>query len=183
MYRLFVAVDLSENVREAVSRICTGIPGVRWVDGAHLHLTLRFIGDADDSLFGRIRKELAGVAASSFPLVLRGVGCFPPRRDPRVLWVGVERSDDLLCLQRRIEEALERCGLEPESREFSPHITLARLKGMPFSGVSSFLEKNRLFSVSPIQIYEFHLYSSTLAPRGAIHRREASYPLKGVSAG
>jgi 2'-5' RNA ligase len=179
MYRLFVAVDLSENASEAICRICTGIQGVRWIDGAQLHLTLRFIGDADDSLFDRIRKELAGATAASFPLVLRGVGYFPPRRDPRVLWVGVERSDDLLCLQRRVEEALEKCGLEPESREFSPHITLARLKGMPLSGVTSFLEKNRLFMTPPIQISEFHLYSSTLTPRGAIHRREVSYPLKG----
>jgi 2'-5' RNA ligase len=179
MYRLFVAVDLTENAREAVCGICTGIPGVRWVDGSQLHLTLRFIGDADDSLFGRMRKELADIAAAPFSLILRGVGCFPPRRDPRVLWVGVERSEDLLSLQRRIEEALERCGIEPESRGFSPHITLARLKGMPLSGVVPFLEKNRLFMTTPVQISEFHLYSSTLAPRGAIHRREASYPLKG----
>lgn len=179
MYRLFVAVDVSEQARDAISRICSGMVGVRWVDGSQLHLTLRFIGDADGSLFGRIRQELAGVAGPSFPLYLRGVGSFPPRRDPRVLWVGVERSGDLLLLHHRVEEALARCGLEPEKREFAPHITLARLKGASFSGVASFLDKNRLFSVPPFQISEFHLYSSTLAPQGAIHRREVSYPLKG----
>jgi 2'-5' RNA ligase len=179
MYRLFVAVDLDENAKEAISCICTGIPGVKWVDTGQLHLTLRFIGDADTSLFGRIRDELAGVAACPFSLALRGVGRFPPKRDPRVLWVGIERSEGLSSLQRLIEEALERSGLEPEPREFNPHITLARLKDIPISKIAPFLERNRLFATSPVPVAEFHLYSSTLSPRGAIHNRLVSYPLRG----
>lgn len=179
MHRLFVAVDLDENAKEAISGICTGIPGVKWVGAAQLHLTLRFIGDADDSLCDRIREELTCVAAVPFSLVLRGVGRFPPKRDPRVLWAGIEQSEGLLSLQRLIEEALERCGLEPELREFNPHITLARLKDIPLSIIAPFLERNRLFAAPPVPVVEFHLFSSTLSPRGAIHNRLLSYPLKG----
>jgi RNA 2',3'-cyclic 3'-phosphodiesterase len=179
MHRLFVAVDLDENAREAVSRICSGIPGVKWVDAIQLHLTLRFIGDANDSLCERIREELAGVTAAPFTLALRGVGRFPPKRDPRVLWVGIEQSEGLFSLHRLIEEAMERIGLEPELREFSPHITLARLKDMPLSKIAPFLERNRLFATPPVPMAEFHLYSSTLSTRGAIHNRLASYPLWG----
>lgn len=179
MYRLFVAVDLTANAREAVSRICTGIPGVKWIDAAQLHLTLRFIGDADDTLLGRIREELADIAAAPFSLILRGVGRFPPKRDPRVLWVGIERSEHLFCLYRLVEAALERSGLEPEPRDFIPHITLARLKVMPSVTLAPFLENNRLFATPPVPVVEFHLYSSTLSPRGAIHKRLASYPLRG----
>jgi 2'-5' RNA ligase len=177
-YRLFTAVDLSDQAREAIGRICAGIPGVKWLDPAQLHLTLRFIGDADSSLFVRIREELSGVEAKAFELSLQGVGRFPPKRDPRVLWVGVERNEALPRLRQSVEQALERCGLEPEGQGFSPHITLARLKDMPWSPVAAFLERNRLFSTPPFPVSEFHLYSSTLTPRGAIHRREASYPLR-----
>lgn len=179
MYRLFVAVDLDEKAREAISCICTGIPGVKWVDAGQFHLTLRFVGDTDTSLFGRIRDELAGVTAAPFSLALRGVGRFPPKREPRVLWVGIEPCEGLSFLQRLIEEALQRSGLEPEQRGFSPHITLARLKDMPASKIAPFLERNSLFSTSPVSVTEFHLYSSTLSPQGAIHHRLVSYPLRG----
>lgn len=179
MHRLFVAVDLTEHALDAISRICTGISGVKWVDRARLHLTLRFIGDADDSMLDRIRRELAGVSAPPFCLVPRGVGRFPPKKDPRVLWVGVDQCEGLFSLQRFVEEALRRSGLQPESRAFTPHITLARLKDVPLSKVTSFLENQRLFSTRPVPVVEFHLYSSILSPRGALHQRLASYSLQG----
>jgi len=177
MYRLFVAIDLNESAKEAVASICRGMPGVKWIDPDHLHLTLRFIGDADESLFLRIKRELAAVSASPFPLLLRGVGRFPPKRDPRVLWVGVDRGEEVIGLQGQIERALVRTGLEPEGRAFSPHITLARLRDTPFAGIATFLERNRLFEAPPVPVTGFHLYSSTLTAKGAVHRREASYLL------
>lgn len=178
-YRLFTAVDLPDEVKESVRRICTGIPGVRWVDEGLLHLTLRFIGDADSTLFERIRAGLAEVEEKPFELSLHGAGRFPPKRDPRVVWVGVEATEALIRLQHLVEQALVKCGLAPEDRKFSPHITIARLKDLPVSPVAAFLEANRLFSTPPFPVTDFHLYSSTLTPRGAIHRREATYPLKG----
>lgn len=175
MYRLFVAVDLTEPAKEAVASICRGIPGVKWLDPAQLHLTLRFIGDAEETLFLSIKKELATVSATAFQLLMRGVGRFPPKRDPRVLWVGVDRCEEIIRLRDQVELALVRTGLEPEGRAFSPHITLARLRDMPFTGVAPFLERNRLFQAPPVPVTEFHLYSSTLTAKGAVHRREASY--------
>ncbi len=177
MYRLFVAIDLNESAKEAVAGICRGMPGVKWIAPDHLHLTLRFIGAADETLFLRIKRELATVSAPPFPLLLRGVGRFPPRRDPRVLWAGVDRCEEVIRLQVRIERALVKTGLEPEDRAFSPHITLARLRDMPFAGIAPFLEQNRLFEAPPVPVTEFHLYSSTLSAKGAVHRRETSYLL------
>lgn len=179
MYRLFTAVDLSEEVKDSVCRICSGIPGGKWVEAAQLHLTMRFIGNADLSLFERIREGLAGVEAKPFELSLRGVGRFPPMRNPKVLWVGVETSETLVCLQHLVEQVLVKCGLAPEERKFFPHITIARLKDMPLSPVATFLVKNRFFSTPSFPVTEFHLYSSTLTLHGAIHHREATYPLKG----
>jgi len=178
-YRLFTAVDLPDEVKQAIGRICTGIPGVRWLDPAQLHLTLRFIGDADAQLFAEIRDELGRIETKAFELSLRGVGRFPPKRDPRVLWVGVEASDPLMRLQGLVEQALNRCGIEPEERGFSPHITLARLRDAAWSPVAAFLERNHLFSTPAFEVTGFYLYSSTLTPGGATHRREAAYPLNG----
>ena len=174
MYRLFVAIDLTESAKEAVTKICSGLPGVKWVDPAQMHLTLRFIGDADETLFLRIRKELATVSAPAFRMLLRGVGRFPPKREPHVLWVGVDRSDSIIQLRDQVERALVRTGLEPEGRAFSPHITLARVRDMPAARVAPYLEQHRLFEAPPIPVNEFHLYSSILSAKGAIHRREAS---------
>lgn len=178
-YRLFTAVDLPDEIRESVKRLCTGISGVRWLDPSQLHLTLRFIGDVDPPLFERISEELGRIEAEPFELSLQGVGRFPPRRDPRVLWVGVETSEPLARLRNRVEQALTNCGIAPEERGFSPHITLARLKEMPWSPVTAFLERNRHFATPRFKVTGFFLYSSTLTPKGAIHRREAAFPLKG----
>ncbi len=179
MYRLFVAVDLPDEIRNSVSDICAGIPGVKWIDPEQLHLTIRFIGDADEALFVAIRQELAEITGPPFTLSLRGVGRFPPHREPRVLWVGLERSGELALLRDQVEQALVKVGLEPEGRAFSPHITLARLREPQVPLVSRFLERNGHFSGGPFPVTEFHLYSSTLTRQGAIHRREASYPLAG----
>jgi RNA 2',3'-cyclic 3'-phosphodiesterase len=177
MHRLFVAVDLPEETKMAVSRICTGVPGAKWVDPSQIHLTLRFIGGVDDTLFERMRSDLSGIVSSPFTLVVGGVGRFPQKRDPQVLWVGLERNDALVRLRDLVEQAVVKCGLEPEGRGFSPHITVARLNNPQLSSVAAFLEKNSRFAVSPVHITEFHLYSSTLTPRGAIHRRESTYQL------
>ncbi|HOP39512.1 MAG TPA: RNA 2',3'-cyclic phosphodiesterase [Geobacteraceae bacterium] len=179
MYRLFVAIDLPEDVRAEIRDLQRVIPGVKWVDMAQFHLTLRFIGDADEALFDRIRDELSGIKSPPFSLSLRGVGYFPPKRDPRVLWVGIDRSETLFGLRNLVEKALVRSGIEPEGRSFSPHITIARIKGAKVSPLSALLRDHERFAVQPFPVSEFILYSSTLRPQGAIHRKEAVYPLSG----
>ena len=111
---------------------------------------------------------------------MKGVGHFPPGKHPRVLWVGMEGGAPLLELQREVELALIGVGIEPEERRFSPHITLARLKETPAAAVAAFEERFGAFRTEPFPVAEFHLYSSTLTREGAIHKREASYPLVAV---
>jgi 2'-5' RNA ligase len=179
VYRLFVAIDLPEETKEAISTLRNPLRGARWVEAAQLHLTLRFIGDADDVLFNKIRNNLSGITMPPFSLALRGVGYFPPKRDPKVLWAGVDRSAPLLNLQNLVEKELLRSGIEPERRSFSPHITIARLKETPASMIAPFLQNNSLFAAPSFSVTEFILYSSTLTSQGAIHRQEAIYPLRG----
>ncbi len=175
--RLFVAIDLPEQISEGLGRICSGLPGARWVRPEQLHLTLRFIGDVDGGQFADIRDELTGIAVAPFSLQLDGLGVFPPRGRPRVIWAGLGRSDDLIRLRNQIESALARVGIARETRRFSPHITLARLKSTPPARVGRFLEQHGLLTSPPFSVERFFLYSSQLGRNGAIHTIEAAYPL------
>jgi 2'-5' RNA ligase len=178
MYRLFVAIDMPEQVKEAVAGIAgRDLAGARLVPKEQLHLTLRFIGDADEAQFQAIKKALGSIQGAHFPLFLKEVGHFPPGRRPRVLWVGMEESAPLRKLQQEVEQALLAAGVPPEERGFSPHITLARLKETPPGKVITLEEKHRQFKAGPFPVEEFYLYSSTLTREGAIHKREAVYRL------
>lgn len=179
MPRLFVAIDLPDEYRNAVADIGRDLPGARRVPREQLHLTLRFIGEVSDDTFAAVRSALAGVKGAAFPLALRGIGHFPPGRHPRVLWVGVDGGGQLLELQQEVELALIGAGVPPDERKFSPHLTLARLKETPPGQVAVLEESYRDFSAGPFPVGEFYLYSSTLTRNGAIHTREASFSLQG----
>ncbi len=177
MIRLFVAIDLPDAVKNGLSRICFGLPGAKWVQMDQIHLTLRFIGDVDGALFHDISSVLETVQDREFPLAIKGLGHFPPRKDPRVLWVGLEKCDELLSLRKKIDSCLVRLGVKSEKRKFAPHITLARLRKTPLSRMTTFLAGNALFSLPAFQVTSFFLYSSVLTPKGAIHTQEAVYRL------
>lgn len=178
MYRLFVAIDFPEDIIQQLTRLCYGMPGARWVDEDQLHLTLRFIGEVDGGQFREIRDELATVKVAPFRMSLKGIGHFPPRKKPRVLWAGVEKNETLLLLKNKVDAALSRVDLPGDDRKFAPHVTLARFKEPPsFNRLTTYIAGNNLFSTMPFAISAFHLYSSQLTPKGAIHTIEASYPL------
>jgi len=177
MPRLFIAIDPPVPVRDALMRLCHGVPGAKWVAPEQLHLTLRFIGEVDNGLFDDIADALGEVAAPAFTLALDGVGHFPPRGAPRVLWAGVADGDPVRRLHGRIETRLQRLGLAPDRRNFAPHVTLARLKQAPLIKVRDYLALNAGFATEAFPVDEFHLYSSRLGSAGAAHRVEASYPL------
>jgi 2'-5' RNA ligase len=177
MPRLFIAVDPPEDIRENLEAMSFGIPGAKWVGPEQLHLTVRFIGEVDGAVFRDIKNILAEIHVASFSLQLKGVGYFPPRGAPRVLWVGLEKSEPLQLLRKKIDAALLRIRVQPEGRKFSPHITMARLKNSPVHKIANFLAGNGLFSQEPFQVEDFKLYSSILSPKGAYHRVERIYPL------
>ena len=132
--RVFVAVGISAEAREqligAVERIRQEVPqGIQWANPEGMHLTLKFLGNIPSASVGPLLECLKPVAseASPFPLHLAGLGMFPNRRKPRVLWAGVDGDlDELSSLQQASEEAINALGYPPEQRPFRPHITLGR---------------------------------------------------------
>jgi 2'-5' RNA ligase len=176
--RLFVALDLPAPVKRSLEPLAKGLGDIRWSTPDQQHLTLRFIGDVGNGAVHDVVEALATVPAAPFELTLKGLGHFPPRGEPRVLWVGVEKSAGLASLKRRIDRALRDAGLPPESRKFAPHITIARIRD-PLSPtrLGTYLMRHSLYRSAPFPISSFHLYSSWLRADGAEHQIEASYEL------
>lgn len=175
--RLFVAIDPPDGIRDQLSALCCGLPDARWTPPEQFHLTLCFIGEVDGSSFLDIREALAKIAFPAFSLRLHGVGFFPPRGQPRVVWAGVEKSEPLMALQRKIATRLFNLGYEPENRKFSPHITLARLQQTSAAKVGKYLELHGLLGSPPFGVHQLLLYSSILGRKGASHVVERVYPL------
>lgn len=177
MPRLFIALDLPEDVVAALDRLCEGLPGARWSDPEQFHLTLRFVGEVGQGLFYEIGEALASVRHPPFELALKGLGQFPPRGAPHTLWAGVDDpSGALPTLRRRIERALEEVGAEPERRKFTPHVTLGRFRvPPPEERLGSYLFRRNLFRTARFPVGSFALCSSRLRPDGSLHATEARY--------
>jgi 2'-5' RNA ligase len=174
---LFVGIALPEDLRTRLAALCGGIPGARWVAPENLHLSLRFIGEVEDTLIDDIDTALARIRAPAFDLTFADVGRFESGRKPRTLWVGVERSPPLERLQVKIEAAIVGLRLAPESRKFTPHVTLARFKSTPARRVAAFLSAHSLFRHGPVPVDRFTLFSSQLGKGGSVYRVEADYAL------
>jgi len=179
MFRLFVAIDLPQEIKNRIEPICCGVPGARWLEPDQWHLTLRFVGEVDGGLFRDILDTLGEVKAEPFALTLKGLGFFPLRGTPETIWVGVEKSDGLVLLRGRVEGALAKAGLARDSRKFSPHVAIARLRQPHVPRLAGYLSANGLFESPNFRVDRFGLYSSVLSSSGAQYELEAEYPLNG----
>ncbi len=178
MMRLFTAIPLPQEIRAILHAMGRALPGARPVPQDQIHITLRFIGEVEGSLLHDIKERLSSLEFDSFSLAIRGVGHFPPRRKPRVIWAGLHPTEKLSSLKRKIDSNLQHCGIAPEQRKFSPHVSLVRLQNCPIKRVTEFLAGNSFLAFDALQINCFNLYSSKLTPKGAIHTLEQSYPLR-----
>lgn len=176
MTRLFVAVPLPPSLRMSLSQLRSGIPGARWVEPEMLHLTLRFIGEVDGAAEEDVHVALADIEAEPFEVTLAGVGQFGDKK-PHTLWAGVKAGEKLVRLVSKIEQALQRAGFPPETRRYTPHVTLARLRDVKPARVASFLTAHGLFQATPFLVTQFTLFSSFLSRNGALYRAEADFPL------
>ena len=176
MIRLFTAIEIPEGVRLQLSLLQGGIPGARWVPIENMHLTLRFIGEVDEAVARDIDDLLADIRAPAFSLSLKGVGEFG-RKEGRALWAGAANGEAMQHLAAKIESALQRMGLPAETRKYSPHVTLARLKDVEMSEVQGFLTTHALFRSPAFEVTQFALFSSLASARGSRYRLESAYPL------
>jgi RNA 2',3'-cyclic 3'-phosphodiesterase len=175
MLRLFVGIGFPPALKLQLSLLRSGVPGAKWVDPGNFHLTLRFIGETDEVVAADIDDALVRLRARRFTLQLAGTGVFGDR--PRSLWVGVERSPELVALRDKIEQALIRAGLPPEQRKFAPHVTLARLHNPALDQLGGFLAANAQFRADPLPVEGFSLIASFQTKAGSVYEDQAEYPL------
>lgn len=174
MLRLFVGIALPPELRLHLSLMAAGVPGAKWVDPGNYHLTLRFIGDVDEGQAADIDDALARIRAPRFDVTLASVGHF----GLRMLWVGIERNAALQHLHEKVESALHRLGFAPEERRYTPHVTLARLKGVSEGKLQSYLSAHALFRAAPFTVDHFSLIASYLTKSAAIYEDQADYALR-----
>ena len=184
--RLFVALEISAAVRGNLAALIEELRGaeaaatknkVRWVRAENLHVTLKFIGNVDAGRLEAIRGALGEVGTDgAVELHFRGVGFFPNERRPRVLWAGISASPNLAPLATGIDARLEKLGIARETREYAPHLTLARFNP---PGISEKLraaaQENPGREFGAVRTGEFHLFESKTRPTGAEYTRLSSF--------
>ena len=179
--RAFVALPLPDSLRRAVAetieRLTPSLPGVRFVRGEGAHVTLRFLGWTRADTIAALGAPLRAAAAACPPLDLavRGLGTFPERGRPRVLWLGLEVPRAAAALQAACERAAVAAGFEPETRAFHPHLTLGRwgdrARRLPLPDVD----------LGSAHVGELVLYRSELRPSGSVYTPLAVFPLGGAA--
>ncbi len=177
MIRLFIAIDIPEAIRKELEGFGRSIPNARPVPMDQFHLTLKFIGEVEENRILDIDDALKEIIQPEFSLRLKGVGTFPPRGAPRILWAGVEPMDRTIALRNSIERTLAAKGIPRDKRKFFPHLTLARLSNCPIHSLQQFLAGNAFLQTPEFEVEYFHLYSSWLTKKGALHTIQSSYPL------
>jgi 2'-5' RNA ligase len=171
--RLFVAIEIPDNIRGALAAFLKEMQGVapqaKWVRAENLHVTLKFLGETEATKVRAVKDGLEGIHSDGrVTLDFRGLGFFPNEKRPRVFWAGMEASANLKTLAQDIEEAMHRLGFPPEERPFAPHLTLARFNppGLP-PKLAREVKENSSREFGNFSTREFHLIESKLKPSGA----------------
>jgi 2'-5' RNA ligase len=188
--RLFVAVELDAGVAQKLAefsdelrrRAMSLAPGARmtWVGPGQLHVTVRFIGEADAAQAAAIAAALQPeLPVKTFDMIVEGAGAFPPTGAPRVLWAGITGgAGELSALEQEVSERLGACGVEREDRPYRPHLTLARVRDASGLRSKPLFEKlaGRGFGTTPVEAIT--LFQSRTSPQGATHMPLQRTPLR-----
>src|SRR5262245_23344091 len=176
MPRIFTGLEIPASVAQSLSGLRGGLPGARWIDPENYHVTLRFIGDVDDAVAHEVASTLGRVRRGPFELYFEDLTSFGGRR-PRAIVATLGPVPALLELQAEHERLMQRVGLEPEGRKFTPHVTLARLRDSSSLQVAEYLALRAPFRSLPFKVSRFVLFSSRASVGGGPYVVEAAYPL------
>ena len=185
MIRAFIAIDIDPQVREnitrAIGQLRSRVLEVRWIAPANFHLTLKFLGDIEQTQI-----EAIGAALEErlrpfprFTINAKGLGVFPDLRRPRIMWIGLA-GNELTTLAAQVELALLPLGFAPEKRNFTPHLTIGRWRqtDRPSKTLGQELESLKDYQFGASNVDEVILFQSVLKPEGAIYTRAKAVTLR-----
>jgi 2'-5' RNA ligase len=160
-------------IAEALVRLDPHLPGVRWAKAGQIHLTLAFLGSVTVEAEKKLHAQLSTIRFASFFLPLHGLGTFPARGRPKIIWIGVGAGHPhLFQLHKRVTDAALAASLEPDLRPWHPHLTLARCQEVAVQSVRPFLRDHADFDLGMVRFDAFHLKSSELTAGGSVYRDE-----------
>jgi 2'-5' RNA ligase len=172
--RAFLAIPLPRQLQESIHCIQTelqaSITEARWTRPENLHLTLHFFGEIEQETLEKLKVSVLSIKGCQrpFQVEVKGLGAFPNPYRPRVIWLGLKPRGQLEQLHRAIEPCLSQAGLTTDSRPYSPHLTIGRLRGdkLDLTELFSSMQQKR---IEPLTVDRYILYESRLHPEGAQH--------------
>ncbi len=190
MIRLFISIPTPTSVlprlAEARDILRESLADVKWEPTEKLHCTIKFLGDTPEELVRRVADALHEIGSATQPLSVayEGIGCFPDRGDPRILWAGMKDPEDgIKWLFKAVEENVSRFGFERERRALHPHVTLGRVKSTRRLAVLLGMMETVTLKSPLVMIQEIDLVKSTLGAGGSVYSLVARAQLAGRQAG
>ncbi len=180
MIRLFIGLELPENIKKQVMDLDKNLSGAFWRGEEKLHLTLSFVGNVTEPEAEELMRELKFVRFPAFHMSLKEIGFFEVADVPHHLWTGVAEDKALRELREKIAGVVRKLGFENRDRfKFCPHVTLAKLSGTSLPEVMAYIAKNNLFHSDLFLVDSFSLFSSHAKEmgEGKYYRTEEQYPL------
>lgn len=176
--RVFIALEIPDDVGDALSSLEVPLNGARWVEQQDYHVTLRFIGEVEKPQAYDLDEALLGIDLPAFDMWFNGLN-IAGGYDPRTIFAMIEPTAELERLVRAVDRAALSVGLEPDRRRaFRPHVTLARLKLPDLDRLGRFLERRSLFRTEPFLVPRFAMMSSKPGVGGGPYVVEQTYDLK-----
>ncbi len=173
MKRLFVAIKIhpSETYTIVFKQILSSLSHerIKWVDPSNMHLTLKFLGETDETKIPEITHVLQKAVANSkpFSLQIADAGIFGSRYDPKVIWFGIKKHPELEKLAKDIFIGLQSCNWQPDRQNFVPHLTIGRIKEIKDKPLfQQIISRFRTIEIQNEIVTEFILYESILKREG-----------------
>ena len=190
--RAFIAIELPKQIKVIINNIQHDLKqahaDVKWVKSENIHLTLKFLGEISQDYSQKINSILNQISQrnSEFSLYLSELGSFPNLKNPRTIWIGVSNDGPVIEIAEQLEKKLTAIGFPPESRRFTSHITLGRVRSAFNRRLLveklGFMKNNISTQISEFKINAITLFKSTLTPQGPIYEAILNSPLKSTPA-
>jgi len=185
--RLFTAIDLPSEILRRLERLLSALRPealIKWSPLDNLHLTTKFIGEWPEERLDELHAILRrATRRRAFDVELRNLGWFPNDRSPRVLWLGVEGGPELRALAQDTEDGLTALGIAKEEREFSAHLTLARIKSpVPLSNLRAKVQEMQPAAMGKFPVSHFSLFRSRPGTNASVYEKLMDYQFESAMA-